>query len=123
MSEANGEKVGPAGVAIDKELKIGAEKQTCRNVGVDAAMKLNVGLRRTGNGLGAEPCRIEDQDFVAKFDDKKWVVEWVWKGELPVLKNRVGCYEHALKRRVRDEFEREVDRWLDEGILVAWGKE
>ena len=52
---------------------------------VDAAIKLNVGPWRTGNELGAEPCRIEDKDFVAEFDGKKWVVEWVWKGELSVL--------------------------------------
>ena len=44
----------------------------------------------------------------------------MWKGELPVLKNRVGCNDHALKGRVRGEFERKVDRWLDEGILVLW---
>ena len=48
------------------------------------------------------------------------VVEWVWKEELPVLKNRVGCFEHALKGIVGDEFERKVDRWLDEGILMPW---
>ena len=83
---------------------------------VDAAIKLNAGPRRTGDGLEAEPCRIEDKDFIVEFDGKKWVVE---KGELLVLKHRVGCYGHALKGRVRDEFETEVDRWLDEGILVA----
>ena len=91
---------------------------------VDAVMKLNVGLKRTGDGLGAEPCRIENKDFVAEFDGKKWVVEWVWNGELSILKNRVRCYEHVMEGRVRDEFEREVDKWLGEGtILVPWGKE
>ena len=120
VSEADGKKVGSSWVAVDKGLRTEAEKQTGRSVKVDAAMKLNVGPRRTGDGLGAEPCRIEDKDFAAEFDGKKWVVEWLWKEELPVLKNRVGCYEHALKGRVRDEFERELDIWLDEGILVPW---
>ena len=75
VSEADGEKVGPSGVAVDKGLRTEAEKQTGRSVKVDAAMKLNVGPRRTGDGLGAELCRIEDKDFVAEFDGKKWVVE------------------------------------------------
>ena len=75
VSEADGKKVGSSWVAVDKGLRTEAEKQTGRSVKVDAAMKLNVGPRRTGDGLGAEPCRIEDKDFVAEFDGKKWIVE------------------------------------------------
>ena len=37
------------------------------------AIKLNAGPRRADDGLGAEPCRIEDKDFVAEFDGKKYV--------------------------------------------------
>lgn len=70
-----------------------------------------------------EPCKIDDKDFTAVFDGKRWEVEWFWKGEEPVLKNQIGCYEHALKGRVKDEFEREVERWIDEDILVPWQEE
>ena len=73
ISEANGEKVEPAGTAVGKGLKTGAEKQTGWRVKVDV-MKLNVGPKRTGDGWGAEPCRIEDKDFVVEFDGKKWIV-------------------------------------------------
>ena len=52
VSETDGEKVGPLGVAVDKGLRTRAEKQTGRSVKVDAARKLNVGQRRTGDGLG-----------------------------------------------------------------------
>lgn len=71
-----------------------------------------------------DPCKIEDKDFVAVFDGTKWVVEWFLKGGLPELKNRVGCYESAVREpSVREEFDREVERWINEGILVPWGNE
>lgn len=38
-----------------------------------------------------------NKDFHAKFDGKQWTVEWTWKGDTPVLKNRVGCYEYSLR--------------------------
>lgn len=109
MTEANGEKVRPAVAAVDNGLRAKAKKKTGNDIMVDDAMKRNAGLRRTGDELKAEPCRVEDKDFVAEFDGMKWVVEWVWKGEMPVLKNRVGCYEHALQGRVTEKFDREVD--------------
>ena len=70
--------------------------------------------------LRPEPCKIEDKDFAASFDGEKWEVEWFWKGERPVLKNHIGCYEHSLKGKVKEEFDKEVERWIDEGILVPW---
>ena len=70
--------------------------------------------------LRTEPCKIDDKDFTARFDGERWKVEWFWKGERPVLKNHIGCYDHSLKGRVKEEFDREVERWIDEGILVPW---
>lgn len=29
--------------------------------------------------------------------------------------------KHAVTELVRDEFDKEVDRWIDTGILVSWG--
>ena len=34
------------------------------------------------------------------------------------LKNCIGYYKDSLKGRVKEEFDREVERWIDEGILV-----
>lgn len=70
--------------------------------------------------LRMEPCEIDDKDFTARFDGERWEVEWFWKGEKPVLKNRIACYEHSLKGRVKEEFDQEVERWIKESILVPW---
>lgn len=70
--------------------------------------------------LRLEPCKIDDRDFAARFDGERWEVEWFWKGDRPVLKNHIGCYEHTLRGRVKEDFDREVKRWIGEGILVLW---
>lgn len=70
--------------------------------------------------LRLEPCKIDDRDFAARFDGERWEVEWFWKGDRPVLKNHIGCYEHTLRGRVKEDFDREVKRWIGEGILVPW---
>lgn len=70
--------------------------------------------------LRKEPCKVDYKDFAARFDGERWEVEWLWQGERLLLKNRIGCYEHSLKGRVKEEFDREVERWIDEGILVPW---
>lgn len=67
---------------------------------------------------------IEDPDFHAIFDGQKWTVKWLWKNNAPVtLKNKVSCYDKKLDGRKKEEFEKEVDRWIAEGILVPWEKE
>ena len=48
-------------------------------------------------------CKIEDKYFKAEFDRKKWTVEWHWKGESPVLDNKVECYKTFLENRERME--------------------
>ena len=42
-------------------------------------------------------CKIEDKDFEANFDGEKWTVKWKWKGEPPVLHNRVKFYKNSLE--------------------------
>ena len=71
----------------------------------------------SGSGERNAADRIEDKDFRAEFDGERWTVEWFWKGEPPTLTNKVSCYENTLKGEARGEFEREVDRWIEEGIL------
>ena len=40
----------------------------------------------------------------------------------PILTNKVSCHERDLSGRKKEEFEREVDRWVEEGILMPWGE-
>ncbi|XP_076031925.1 uncharacterized protein LOC143019828 [Oratosquilla oratoria] len=68
----------------------------------------------------ATPCTIEDEDFLAEFDCRKWEVEWYPKEDLPVLKNKVDCYTRTLREGVRECFDLEVERWIEEGILSPW---
>lgn len=126
------------GKEADKVVRSG-ERQCAMTVGVDTEGKpvkatkveiergihTNAVLPKIGNEelKGVNSCIIKDKDFVAEFDGEKWEVEWFWKGESPVLKNRVSCYEHGLEGDVRDKFDEEVDRWIDEGILMPWGEE
>ena len=67
-----------------------------------------------------EECIIDDQDFFARFDGEKWVASWKWKGERPTLLNKVSSYSKNLTGHKKDEFNREVERWISEGILVPW---
>ena len=69
-------------------------------------------------------CEINDRDFQAVFNGDHWTVKWCWKGDSPPsLRNKVSCYDKQLDGRKKEEFEKEVDRWIAEGILVPWGKE
>ncbi|GAB1602697.1 hypothetical protein Ahia01_000549600 [Argonauta hians] len=74
-----------------------------------------------GAVVETEPhCAISDVDFHAELKDGRWTVEWVWKDKPPVLQKQIGCYESTLRGGSRREFEEEVDRWVDEGILRPW---
>ena len=74
-------------------------------------------------GKEKEEIVIEDQDFCAEFDGRTWTLEWYWKESSPELRNRLACYESSLKGVVKEDFEREVDKWIDEGVLVPCEKE
>ena len=71
-------------------------------------------------GKEKEEMVIEDEDFLAEFDGRAWTVELYWKESLPELRNRVACHESSLKGIVKEDFEREVGKWIDEGMLVPW---
>ena len=75
---------------------------------------------KTANAKPDNHCVIEDKDFHAEFNGTRWTVKWVWKGKPPVLRNKVGCYGHSIQTDVLEKFEKEVDRWIEEGILVPW---
>lgn len=69
----------------------------------------------------AQPLNIVDEDFNASFDGQRWVVQWNWKNGHPVqLNNSIGCYNKGLDGHKKVEFEKEVERWISEGILMPW---
>ena len=52
-----------------------------------------------------------------------WTVEWVWKDQAPVLKNRLSGYNTKLDAEKIEMFDKEVERWIQEGILLPWGEQ
>lgn len=67
---------------------------------------------------------IKDKDFVANFDGTNWTVEWVWKeSKPPQLKNKVELYNTGLDESTKEAFEKEICRWINDGILVPWEEE
>ena len=67
----------------------------------------------------AEICTIEDKDFRVKFDGQGWTITYLFKGDQgPILTKNVSCYKRDLSGRKKEEIEREVDRWVEEGILM-----
>ena len=50
-----------------------------------------------------------------------WTVSWRWMSILLVnLRNRVSCYNKNITGKMIEEFEKEVDRWIEDEILVPW---
>lgn len=63
---------------------------------------------------------VEDPDFRAEFDGKRWEVGWTWKRGPPELKNRVAQY--AINEEIRDAYDAELTRWIQEGWLEPCGR-
>ena len=95
---------------------------TVNEHGISFGTSQGVGLVAV-NSPSSNDCVIEDEDFRAVFDGERWVVEWFFKGEPPKLKNSVGCYENSYDEGTKEGFEREVERWIEEGILKPWGED
>ena len=59
---------------------------------------------------------IEDDDFIAKFMDNKWVVSWKWSSEeRPVSNKAIGEYEVA--KELREKYDCEIEEWIKNGWL------
>ena len=92
-------------------------------LGMDAIKRLG-GLRLHGDAslqfglsaVGTKSLEIEDADFQASFDGNKWTVRWRWVSEEPNLANKVACY--GVDSEIKADFDREVESWVQEGILV-----
>ena len=66
-------------------------------------------------------CNIKYNDFLAKFNGEFWTVESFWKNQmLPMLTNTIGLYKRGLEGRKKEQFEKAVDQWIEEGILIPW---
>ena len=61
---------------------------------------------------------LKDKDFTAKFDGEKWTVEYFWNSSEPHLTNSVSQYKIHTDHVER--FDKEVQRWIEEGILSKW---
>lgn len=69
-------------------------------------------------------CRIEDRDFEGEFDGKHWTVRWFWKNDQPpTLRNKISCYDRNMNEEKKGEYEKEIERWIEEGILLPWKEE
>ena len=71
--------------------------------------------RRVAAAAAVEEVVVEDTDFEARFDGEKWTVGWKWRGEAPVLTNRVAKY--AMTAAVEDKFNEKVEDWIAQGWL------
>lgn len=64
---------------------------------------------------------VKDTDFHAAFDGNKWMVKWEWiDGVGPELKNQRS--EYAVDKKYREEYEKEITQWIDDGWLVKYEK-
>ena len=49
------------------------------------------------------------------------MVRWKWKNDIvPELTNKKCCYDNGIRDKQREEFEKELDRWVAEGIFLPW---
>lgn len=56
---------------------------------------------------------IEDRDFQATFDGRRWTVKWKWKEEPPVLRNKVPSYAGVDRPEIKEE----ISEWIRKGWL------
>ena len=112
-------------IGMDVICQLGGVTVTRDGVKFETARSAStVQLSENGyKAVGEKSMVIEDQDFRAEFNGREWTVEWFFKDNPPELRNKVACYENSLQGSAREEFEREVDRWIDEGILMPWKEE
>jgi ribonuclease HI len=78
-----------------------------------AAVRPLSSAQESGDGL--DNVKLDDVDFSAFFDGKKWTVKWKWLNGEPEMHGKVACY--AMNENVRADFDKELQSWIDEGIL------
>ena len=94
---------------------------------VSGSVSRPVSRPASGSASGPEPgheadvgigLSIEEDDFSATFQDGRWTVQWKWKAEEPVLKNKCGAYGVSVESRA--EYEKELQEWVDSGWLERY---
>ncbi len=72
-----------------------------------------------GSSVVTKPLKktLEADDYEVEFDGRHWTMKWRWADGPPDCQNSSN-YHVAAEHR--EEFEAEVQSWIDEGILVAW---
>ena len=63
-----------------------------------------------------DSCRrleIDDKDFTAVFNGEQWVAKWKWKSQEPTLHNK--CVEYSVSESKREDYEKELDQWINNG--------
>lgn len=65
---------------------------------------------------------IEERDFAVTYDAaaRKWTVSWKWCNdtENPCLVNTTS--EYRIKPDIREEYERELLQWIEDGWLISY---
>ena len=61
---------------------------------------------------------LQDADFAANFDGKKWTVQWEWEGSLPA--GQLQQINYNIAPEAQEAFDQEVQEWVTEGYLVEW---
>ena len=71
-----------------------------------------------------EGLTIQDKDFEATFDGNVWTVTYFWKeGCAPELRNKVDMYNNGMQGATEELFNKEVEKWIEDGILLPWDGE
>jgi len=91
-------------------------------LGIDAVAQIGDVLFKKGKvsfcnvAKVRESVVLEDKDYHATFDGKRWSVSWNWKEcEPDLLHNRIDCYK--IDPNAKDEFEEEILEWIRLGWL------
>ncbi|XP_067933083.1 uncharacterized protein [Watersipora subatra] len=100
------------GVSIDKNRGVLFGARQLRTVGV---MLRNKASPFSHNDDQQPPIVIDDRNFKAQFDGHKWTVAWKWLSREPILSNT--CGEYAINDAVREEYEKQVMQWIENGWL------
>lgn len=81
----------------------------------DVSVQLHKNIEKSPRKWNSS-CKIEDEDFHVKF-------EWSWKMDPPVLKHKINCYISSLTVGIRKELQKNVEKWINEAILLPWGRQ
>lgn len=60
----------------------------------------------------------DEQDFCAVFHEKVWVASWNWRDVYGPEKLHNGVKKYVVPHAAHEEYERELESWIDCGWLV-----